>query len=171
MPLGGPDLCYAGTPTPAVSSSRCQIVLPPPPHPLLQLKLSLCFCVCMPRSLHPLFYFFLYHFHLLCRSKFIFSLLPNKPFVWRPTDKSSAWGLLDFFPALHSSEFTEKLSGHSPIPCSPIFMSLFSSPCSPHHRFMSGKRPEQQSHVCLFGQRGLVNCSHKADYKEGKTGI
>ena len=33
MPPGAPDLCYAGTPTPAVSSSRCQIPPPTPPPP------------------------------------------------------------------------------------------------------------------------------------------
>lgn len=117
MPLGAPDLCYAGTPTPAVSSSRCQI---PSPHPHLYLL-----------HLHPALPLINSRGSLhLCLSGSLSARLspPVTPFYLLPvhplcclTGTSSAWGLL----GVH-----RKFSGHPPISIHPFsrHLCVFTSP-------------------------------------------
>lgn len=121
MPLGAPDLCYAGTPTPAVSSSRCQIPSPHPHlyllhlHPALPLinsrgsfltsiaSVSVWLSLCSPQpTCHP---FLSTPVHPLCCL----------------TGTSSAWGLL----GVH-----RKFSGHPPISIHPFsrHLCVFTSP-------------------------------------------
>ena len=192
MPLGAPDLCYAGTPTPAVSSSRCQISPPPPPHlHLLTTSTSTLNHLCSPPMGHSLPQFsgvasarlsashsasqvlpvilFYPRQQRVNSSQFILSPLLNRAYLLRLSDIISAWGSL---PALHSSEFIEGFCGHPSISIHPFSHHfVLISMCSPHHHSVSGKRPQLQSHVCLSGQRGLVFSSHKADCQKGKTGI
>lgn len=160
MPPGVPDLCYAGTPTPAVIWSRCQI---PPLHPSTASPLSKqhsCVIVCLPK--------------LLCFSCCRSFLSVNttylaSPFILSPPNNSPH---VLWVPALFMSEFLlASLILESSVLTHPfpfIYFHLIFSVCSPHHHTMSDKRPQLQSHVCLPGQHGLVFSSHKADCQEGK---
>lgn len=129
MPPGVPDLCYAGTPTPAVIWSRCQI---PPLHPstasplsrqaLLRSRLcaeaSLCFSCC--------------HSFLSVNTTYLAS-----PFILTPPTNGPH---VLWVPASFLSEFSTSLTDlrelcpHPPIsirPFSPHFVCVFTSPS--HH--------------------------------------
>lgn len=162
MPPGVPDLCSAGTPTPAVIWSRCQI---PPLHPstasplsrqaLLRSSLyaeaSLCFSCC---------HSFVSVNTTYRASPFILSPPTNSPRVlWAPASCLSEF--------LRASLILESCVLTHPFPF--VHFHLILSVCSPHHHTMSDKRPRRQSHVCLPGQHGLDFSSHKAGCQEGKN--
>lgn len=161
MPPGVPDQCYAGTPTPAVIWSRCQIPPLRPPTSPPRSKQHSWVIVCLHKLLSA--------FHAATPSYLRIVL------IWLHHSSShhpiTAHICCECLPHVRVFTSLALIVQRSVVTHSFHFIHFHNilSVCSPHHHTMSDKRPQLQSHVCFPGQHGLVFSSHKADCQEGKT--